>query len=100
MTEAELYEVTRGVWTCGPRREKARYALAVYQGVVREVYEIEMWHKAGTLEYTTRKQELMDPRRWEFSGRQATGPASRYRGGLVDKYFSKGAQLPFTYVNC
>ena len=100
MSELELYEVTRGVWTCGSRREKARYALAVYQGVVREIYEIVQWHKSGTLKYATRTQDLIDPRRWEFTGKVATGPAAKYRGGAVDKYFSKGAQLPFTYVNC
>lgn len=30
-----LYEVTRGVWVIGPRRSTARYALAVFDRIVR-----------------------------------------------------------------
>jgi hypothetical protein len=54
MTPLELYEVTRGIWVIGRRREKAEYAMAVYQSVVREVYRIDKWYPAGTLEYQTR----------------------------------------------
>ena len=100
MSALELYEVTRGVWTCGHRRELARYGIAVYQGVIREVYEIQQWHKAGTLEYTTRKQVLTISGRWEFSGSVAKELSAKYRGGSVVKYFFRSAQLPFTYVNC
>ena len=35
-----LYEATRGVWKVGERREYAHLALAVFEGVVREVYAI------------------------------------------------------------
>ena len=101
MNAEALYEATRGVWTCGIRREKARYAFAVYQGVIREVYEIEAWHKGGTLEYRTRSREEVDaPNRCEFSGKVSEKLSAKYKGGSVDRYFSKGAQLPYTYVNC
>jgi hypothetical protein len=96
-----LFEATRGVWTCGIRRENADYAFAVYQGVVREVYEIEKWHKAGTLEYRTRSREDVNvPNRREFSGKVFEKLSAKYKGGSVSRYFSKGAQLPYTYVNC
>jgi uncharacterized protein len=36
----ELYEVTRGIWVLGPRREGVTYAFAVFEGIVWEVYEI------------------------------------------------------------
>lgn len=100
MTVEALYEATRGIWTCGIRRESARYGFAVFQGVVREVYEIYAWHPAGTLEYRTRIPEEVPSSRWEFSGKVATELSAKYRGGSVEKYFSKGAQLPFTYLNC
>lgn len=51
MTPLELYEATRGIWVVGPRKNKAGYAMAVYQGIVREVYRIGQWYPAGTLEY-------------------------------------------------
>lgn len=47
MPTQELYEVTRGVWKVGTRCAKARYAFAVFEGLVREVYEIESWHAAA-----------------------------------------------------
>jgi hypothetical protein len=56
MSDAELYEATRGIWVVpGPRRDNAKYAMAVYQGVVREVYRIDGWYPAGTTHYPTRR---------------------------------------------
>ena len=39
MSDVALYEATRGVWRIGPRREGARLALAVHDGLVKEVYQ-------------------------------------------------------------
>jgi hypothetical protein len=101
MSATALYEATRGVWTCGKNREKARFACAVFQGVIREVYLIHSWHHAGTLKYVTReREEVSIPNRWEFSGEVDERLSAKYRGRSVERYFSKGAQLPFTYVNC
>ena len=76
MTPLELYEATRGIWVVGPRREQAELALAVYQGIVREVYRIERWHPSGTLEYRTRDAAGFKERgRWEFEGHVADGCA-------------------------
>lgn len=41
MSADELYDCTRGVWVVGPRRDNAKYALAVYESEVLEVYEID-----------------------------------------------------------
>jgi hypothetical protein len=35
ITEQELYDATRGRWKIGPRREKATYAMAVYEGIIQ-----------------------------------------------------------------
>jgi uncharacterized protein len=101
MPARALYEATRGVWRLGPRRERAGYALAVFEGIVRETYAIGMWHPAGTLEYETRDEDLSVKGRWEFEGRVAPEMVrARYVGGLVATNFAKGSQSPIRYVNC
>jgi hypothetical protein len=101
MSESELYEATRGVWKLGERRNQARYALAVFEGVVREAYLIEAWYPGGTLPYSTRPAADVDaPERWEFSGRVAPQRIrSRYLYRSVAAYFKRGQQSPVVYVN-
>ena len=51
MSEVELYDYTRGRWKLNPERAKnAKYGIAVYEGIIQEVYTILEWHKAGTTE--------------------------------------------------
>lgn len=102
MLATALYEATRGIWKLGHRRENAKYALVVFEGVVREVYEIDDWFPAGTLKYETRDNEPLKARdRWEFTGCPASNEVrNRYVGGSVTEYLSKGAQNPIKYVNC
>ncbi len=103
MSAAELYETTRGVWKIGERRERARYAFAVFEGVVREVYEVHSWHPGHSTPYEFREQELAErdlTGRWEFLGTVARDEIrSRYRGGSVRAYLPRGLQSPFVYVN-
>ena len=101
MTDHDIYEATRGVWKLGPRREEFGLALAVFEGVVRGVYQIESWHRAGTTEYETRPHETVAIEgRWEFLGRPANEAIrSRYLLRSVAKYFpSQGGQSPVVYV--
>jgi len=97
MRAEELYEATKGIWIIGPRREQVELALAVYQGVVREVYRVRAWHPAGTLPYRTRPDipTRVDTRRWEFEGDVATDVRDKYVGFSV----GKGGQNPIRYVN-
>jgi hypothetical protein len=101
MSDLALYEATRGVWKIGPRRDQVRYALAVYEGMVKEVYEIAHWQPARTTAYTTRKLDPTLSRcRWEFVGTRASEPVrQQYVGKSVAMHFKKGAQNPITYVN-
>jgi hypothetical protein len=102
ITPQELYESTRGTWKMGPRCTKARYAFAVFEGVVREVYEVESWHPAATTPYLTRDAaKLKTEGRREFVGGVAT-PTFRehYFGRSVAAYFPRGLQSPVLYVNC
>lgn len=95
MTPLELYEATRGIWVVGPRRNRAEYAMAVYQGVVREVYRIQEWHTSGTLEYQTRDSSNFKSRgRWEFSGEVANAIRDEYVGFSV----GKSGQNPIRYM--
>ena len=65
MTPEELYEATRGVWKLGRRREGVHYALAVFRGVVREVYRVDAWFPAGQTPYKTRPlEDVKVPGRW------------------------------------
>ena len=102
MSDEELYESTRGIWVIGERRSRAKYAMAVYAGVVREVYEIESWHPAGTTVYATRNQaELAQQksRRWEFIGHVAPDSVRlQYVGGSVAHLFHTGQQSPIVGI--
>jgi hypothetical protein len=100
MTATELYDVTRASWKLGPQRDKADYAIAVFEGIVREVYEITNWLPSGST-FNVRFPHG-DPRRdrWEFVGRLAKdGIRHRYIDRFVGHLFPRGAQNPVAYVN-
>lgn len=101
MSAEALYDSTRGVWRVGQRRERAKYAFAVFKGVIHEVYEIDAWHPAGSTVYKTGRQEDMHvPGRWEFTGRRAEESIrSHYVGKSVQAYLPHGLQNPIVYVN-
>ncbi len=97
MSAQELLEATRGIWKLGKRREGAKIAMAVYQGIVREVYHIKSWHPAGTLIYQTRDSaKFKDSGRWEFDGEVAEDLREQY----LRKSVGKCGQNPIRYVNC
>ena len=99
----ELFEITRGIW---PRklvtlaeRIKAKYVYATYQGIVKEVYEIQSWVPAGTQQYFSREldPERLKTNRWEFVGRIAPDSIrSLYVGRIIERPRSYGD--PFVQV--
>jgi hypothetical protein len=97
MTAEELYETTRGIWRAGAtNRNKVEYAIALFQGIVLEVYRIEQWHPAGTLPYNNRDSSLFkNSGRWEFSGSVAKDIRGEYIGFSV----GKAGQNPIRYAN-
>lgn len=103
MDPVALYENTRGIWVIGERSERAKLAMAVYAGIVREVYEIEAWHQAGSTPYRLRNQQELAKekhRRWEFTGHVASDPLRRrYFGKSVAHLFRPGQQSPIVGVN-
>ncbi len=101
MSPQELYEVTRGVWRIGQRRDTVQLALAVAGGIIREVFAVGTWHPAGTTPYYTRTPSAVRiPGRWEFVGELASDAVrSKYVGRVVSHYFKRGAVYPIAYVN-
>jgi len=100
MTPTELYDATRSAWKVGVDREKAEYAFAVFEGVVREVYEIERWFPAGSTFNSRNPRGVGSAERWEFVGRVASEALrQRYLDGYVGHFFRRGAANPIRYVN-
>lgn len=95
MDAHSLYEATRGNWVIGEKtRAKAQYAFAVYQGVVREVYEILEWEHVDDPNPAIKIRN-----RWRFEGHIATGLRHYVNGSVVD-YLTQGAQNPIRILNC
>jgi uncharacterized protein len=96
----ELYECTRGIWRLNRERAtKARYAFAVYQGIIREVYDMDHWYPAGSTKYHWRQ---FNPRqlkkRYEFVGKVASDEVrDRYIGRRMP---NPHTQNPIRYYNC
>lgn len=93
--EQEIYNRTRGYWKMSQRREKVKYAVAVYRGWTLAAYEIERWveappHRLG---------------RWGFDGKILSKDSPIYQE-LVDKLTYpinkdyKAPQNPIVYRNC
>ncbi len=94
MGAAELYEITRGNWVVGKKKDKVRYALALRNGIVLQVYRVDNCKpiKARSLE-----QKHQD--RWRFDGEIAI-EMEHYIGKSVASYITPGSRNPIKYVNC
>ncbi|PTL89072.1 hypothetical protein C6W88_19780 [Halomonas litopenaei] len=101
ISDEELYEVMRGVWMLGERRELVELAFAVANGVVCEVYRVLSWPPAGSTPYHARPHsDVSIDGSWEFVG-EGAGPHERhrYKGMDVSEWFEKGSSNPILYVN-
>jgi hypothetical protein len=104
MSAQELYEITRGVWKLGLDRARgARYVFAIFEGIVKEVYEPESWQEARVAGYQTRNDLTPEDGkgRIEFVGKVAPEAIrSQYIDKSVANSFAFGAQNPCKYINC
>ncbi|WP_145444368.1 hypothetical protein [Mucisphaera calidilacus] len=101
MPAVALYDATRSAWKTGPRRDRAKYAFSVFEGVVREVYRITAWLPSGTTFKTGRHQGDLRIDRWEFVGVVAEDTLrKKYLDRSVAHYFKKSSQNPILYVGC
>lgn len=103
MSTPELYEITRGVWKLDFERASAmKYVLAVYEGVVREVYEVDKWQHAQIGGFLTRTDIVPEDAkgRIEFVGKVAHEVIrQKYLLGDVTAYTKVSLQAPCLYVN-
>ena len=104
MSARELYEVTRGVWILGLDRARgAKYVFAIFEGIVKEVYEPEFWQDAQVAGYETLKDLTPEDGkgRIEFVGKVAPEAIrSQYIDKSVASSFAFGSQNPCKYINC
>jgi hypothetical protein len=98
MSPSELYETTRGWWRVGPRREEARYAMAISNGIVREVYEIKDWRQRREGDRSW-EDDIAGRPRWVFDGMRSEAMA-HYRNTDISRLFPRGVRNPIKYVNC
>ena len=101
MSDFELYEVTRGFWRVDKSKvEGIHLALAVYDGMVLEAYEIAAWLPAGSgmcADRSVSQAELAH--RMEFVGRVAERCIrDRYVGKGVSGLYAPGSANPIRYV--
>jgi hypothetical protein len=86
-SDHQFYEMTRGWWKAGARRQRAEWAFAVSDGVVRAVYRIDGWEPARA------------GNRWGFRGHRDPEMEQRYLHRDVSAYLS-GTSMPLKYINC
>jgi hypothetical protein len=86
--DRQLYEMTRGWWKAGARRERAQWAFAVSDGVVRAVYRIKGWEPARA------------GNRWGFRGHRDPEMEQDYLHRDVSGYLGSGNVHALKYVNC
>jgi uncharacterized protein len=94
--DLQLYDATRGIWEIAEsKRNLVTHACALFQGKIREVYEIASWHPAGSTLYATRDSaELTSSTRFEFVGKLAPhGVAKMYKNRSVPERY-----LPFGFA--
>jgi hypothetical protein len=107
MTDDELFEATRKWWIVGPKKREIgtpsapQWAMSVYGGIVRAVYQIERW------EQPTPEEIAIDPkriRRWAFRGKRDLEIEEKYLHRDVSSYLRSldgiASQNPIRYVHC
>ena len=108
MTPMELYDYTRGQWKLKlENAQKVKFAFAVYQGVIQEVYEVLHWFPANSTlntrennRYLSREAEEGVEGRYEFVGNMAPNEIrEKYVYKSVDHYYKKGMSNPILYLN-
>jgi len=106
---AELYTCTRGLWRLKKERaDNAKYAFATYQGVIKEVYEIDKWLPATKafrdfwVEKLRSQGRIISPEehvgRYEFIGKVAPEQIRKKYIGHTIPNRHKGN--PILYFNC
>ena len=98
MSRNELYDTTRGWWRVNlEMANKARYALSVAEGCVKEVYAIKgKWHKYG---FNEQDEGDGSDGRYQFDGEVVKNDPIRrlYVGRSTEGLFKQGDAYPIRY---
>jgi hypothetical protein len=90
MSDDQIFAVTYRAWRMSERKNEAKYAFAVYKGIVKGVFTIDSWHK-----------DELSPGRWAFKGKSAPPEIrDRYMGKSVQHYRKHGEANPVLYIHC
>lgn len=83
-----IYDAVRSSWVIGEKRKKVKYAAAVINGVIREVFEI------------TGGWKQKENNRWEFNGKEAPSDIRKKynRKRIPMQYMRQGAATPIRYT--
>ena len=85
MNDVDLYNSTKQSWVLGIKKKDAKFIIASYRGLVREVYEIENWYQVD--------------RRWGFNGKIANIEIrEKYLNNSLENYIKKGNKNPIRYT--
>ena len=94
MKPNEIYDITRSAWRVNINEaEQYQYALAIYDNVVLEVYEIVQWFKGGRVTFNSVFEgEWKNEKRYEFVGKIASEEIrSRYRNRSVKNLYNNSS---------
>ena len=101
LSQDELYDGYRGIWRISKSKvEDLKYAFAIHNNIIKNVYLIDSWHNGNTTQYKTRKINPNDPKikeRLEFTGKIALDK-QYFLGKDVSPYYSKGEANPIKYM--
>ena len=100
MNPTELYDYTRGIWKISKvKQDEIKYAFAIFDNVIQEVYEVKGWFKAGET-FSVRKGNWKRKGRYEFVGGIAKEKIrNKYIHKSVKNHFRWGAANPIQYLN-
>lgn len=104
----DLYQVTRSMWRVNRvRADRAQYAFTVYQGEIKEVYEVERWLPAteATKRYWRERENLQgDDFRDTHDGRSVfigeVAPEAVRKKYVGKRLPVRHSQNPIRYFNC
>jgi len=100
-TAEELYDRTRACWKVNAERaNEIDYAFAVFEGIIREVYQVDKWMPCGctpSIKEYIKGKEAENEGRSEFVGEVA---ADSIRNKYVGQEIEGFNQNPIRYYNC
>lgn len=94
MKPNEIYDITRSAWKVKlTEAEQYQYALAIYDNVVIEVYEIVQWFDArSTFNSVFKDEEWKEKNRYEFVGKIANEDIrKRYKNKSVKNLYNNSS---------